>query len=174
MKVPSLDSASISVALSDTCDVDLLASGEGIDGYHCTRLKCGAIIESELLQMTLGSNSRLFEVTKLSLVYILLGHVLECKLNRIVAVTLDGLLLCYHARACFNQGYGNHIAFFVEDLSHTQLLTDNAFFHFFLLIGYWLTVLNFHLSANRQLDHEAVVIYGISTRRDLKLPIWVN
>ena len=139
VEIPSLDSAGVSVTLGNTCDIDLLALGEGIDGYYRANFKCGAIVKAEFLEMTLRCNACLLKVTKLCLVRILL-YILVCELYSVVAVVLDGLLLCYHARTCFNQGYGYYVAFGIEDLGHTQLSADNAFFHVFLH-SYWLTVL---------------------------------
>ena len=115
-EIPSLDCAGVSVALGNTCDVDLLACGEGIDGYYRTCLVCARVFKSEFLEMLLGGDAGLLKVAKLCLGEVLFLSIFVCKLNRCIAIVFDGLLLCYRARTCFNQGYGYYVAFFVEDL----------------------------------------------------------
>ena len=54
----------------------------------------------------------------------------KAELQSIVSVIFDSLLLCDNARTCLNDRHGNNISLFVENLSHTDFLSDNTLFHF--------------------------------------------
>ena len=128
-EVPSLDSAGVTVALGHTCYVDLLANGEGFDRYDITYVVAGAIFKAELLEMSLGGKSVLCEMSDLSLGCVLVFAILKAELYGIVAVLFSGLLLRYYAGTSLDYRYRNDVSDLVENLSHTDLLTDNALFH---------------------------------------------
>ena len=139
VQVPSLNCAGVSAALRRTGYVDLVASGEGIDSDEVANV-CGAIIKAEFLKMLLHGNACFFEMSDLGFCQMLCLNFCKAKLQSIVAVLFNGLLLCYYARTSFDNGYGNDVSNFVENLRHTELFTDNSLFHFvFPPVNYWLT-----------------------------------
>ena len=131
--VPSLDSTGVTAALCSACNVDLIACGEGIGGHYVANVTILCIIKAELLEMSCRLNARLLEVSCHRLGHELFANVAERELNCGISVVLDCLLLHNGAGAGFNYGNRDHKSVFVEDLGHTQLLSDDSFFHFFLL-----------------------------------------
>ena len=61
-------------------------------------------------------------------------YVAVAQLKCCIAVVLNSLLLYNDAGAGFHYCYRNNFSCLVEDLSHTDLLTDNAFLHFLFLL----------------------------------------
>ena len=57
------------------------------------------------------------------------AYIAETELNSLITVIFGGLLLNYRAGSRFNKSYGDHVSVFGEDLSHSQFLSDDAFFH---------------------------------------------
>ena len=82
-------------------------------------------------------------MTDLCLRHVLFLDFSERELNCVVAVILDRLLLCHRAGAGFNNGHRYNASVFKEDLGHTELLANNAFFHFLLQL--LVDVLDFRL-----------------------------
>ena len=68
-------------------------------------------------------------MTQLRLGELALGHVLVAQLNGVVAVLLLGLLLHDGAGARLDDGDRDHVARFIEDLRHADLLADDGLFH---------------------------------------------
>ena len=131
--VPSLDRAGVSASLRDAGNVDLFACDEGIGGHHVSEIEISGVLEAELLQVFLRGNSCLFEMSLCGFARMLILRILECELHSFVTVGLGGLLLCYAAGAGLDNRNGDNESVFVENLGHAQLLSDDSFFHDFLL-----------------------------------------
>ena len=134
VQIPTLDCAGVTATLGDARDVDLVACGEGIGGDHVTNVECGAILQTELLQILLQSNACLLEMTLLGLGQMLFLNILEAELNGVIAVFFRSLLLCNNTGAGCDYRDRDHVSGLVEDLRHTDLLTDNTLFHFCFLL----------------------------------------
>ena len=90
--------------------------------------------------MLLHRNARFLEVTLIRFGQVLLLDIHKAKLQSVVAILLNGLLLCDDARANLDNGYRNDVSFFIENLRHADLFTDHSLFHFRNPpVNYWLT-----------------------------------
>ena len=110
-------------------NVNLVACCEHIGLEDIAYVNVCNALETELLEYLLGSNIVLCEVTLHSLVDSLCLYVTEADLNSLIAVIFDRLLLCDYTRTCFNDCYGDYVTLFVEDLRHTDFLSDKTLFH---------------------------------------------
>ena len=141
---PSLYYAGVSATLGDSGDVDLFACCKDVSGDGIANVKSGDILETELLQVALGCESVLLEVTNLCLSELSFCDISEAELNSVVAVlTLCSLLLNDGAGTCLDDSYGNGVSVFVENLCHSDFLTDNAFDHFEIFLLFQLLVDSF-------------------------------
>ena len=125
----TLDSALVAVTLADTGDVDVVAFLEGSGGDNVANVQFVAVLQTELFQVSHGSNACLAGVAQLGLAQLALGNFFVTELYGCIAFLLNGLLLHDHAGACFDDSYGNDFASLVEDLRHADLLADDGFLH---------------------------------------------
>ncbi len=128
---PSLDNAGIAAALGDARDIHSVAGREGVGRYDIADVHGICVVKLELLQMLFHRHARFREVTFFRFVELSLNNVLKAELNAGITVFLDGFLLRDHAGSGFDDGNRNDVSNFVENLCHTDFLSDDTFFHFF-------------------------------------------
>ena len=134
MVAPSLHRTGISAAFRNAGNVDLFACGEGIGGHYVTNVHIGSAIKTELFQVSLCGNARLLVMTRSRLCNQLFSDVLEAELYGIVSIVFRSLFLHYGAGTCLDHRYGDRCTVVREDLGHTQLSSDDSFFHRFFLL----------------------------------------
>ena len=83
-------------------------------------------VQVELAQILLGSHTRLVQVAHLGLGQLALGDILEAQLHSGVAFLLGSLLLDDGAGTRLDNGDGDDLAVFVEDLRHTDFLANDC------------------------------------------------
>ena len=126
------------MSLGRTGNVDLIAYGEGFDRYDVADRISRAIVKTEFLEVFLHRKTVLFKMSRLGFCGLLCFCIHKTELYGFVAVLVGSLALCDNAGTCLNHRYRDDVSDFVEDLSHTDLFTDNSFFHFSscgLLVG---------------------------------------
>ena len=114
--------------------VKMAVEDAGISLDDVADVHLSSLLQAELLQMALGVDAGLLEVTCLGLGQLVLLDILEAQLHGGVAVGLDGLLLGDHAGACFHDGNRDDLAGLIEDLGHAHFLADDCFLHFGFLL----------------------------------------
>ena len=128
---PSLDNAGIAAAFGDARDIHSVAGRECVGSNDIADVHGIRVVKSEFFQMLLHGHARFREVTFFRFVELSLNNVLKAELNAGIAVLLDGLLLRDHTGSGFDDGYRNDVSDLVENLCHTDLLSDDTLFHFF-------------------------------------------
>ena len=102
-----------------------LLEGVGLDDVAGVELS--GVLQVELAQVLLGGHASLVQVAHFGLGELPLGNVLIAQLNGVVAVLFGSLLLNDHAGTRLDNGDGDHLAVFVEDLRHANFLADDCF-----------------------------------------------
>ena len=97
---------------------------DGADFVAC------CVVKLEFLDVTVGFDARLPEMTELRLGDELFADGLERHLDRFVTIVLNGFDLGDGAGTCQNDRHGDHGAIFEEELSHADFLSKNCLFHF--------------------------------------------
>ena len=129
--VVALDSAGKTFTLAGAADINDVALSECIGLYDVADVETRDIVKSEFLQSSLECYVSLLEVACEGLVYPLGSDVAEAELYCLVTVVLDCLLLNDYAGACLTNGNGNDLSRLIEDLCHTDLLSDDTLLHFY-------------------------------------------
>ena len=123
----ALDGALIAVALAGAGHVHKVALFEGVSLDDVADVQLGRVLKVELAQVLLGADGCLVQVAHLGLGQLTLGDILVAQLNGRIALFLDSLLLNDRAGTRLDDGDGDHLAVFVEDLRHADFLADDCF-----------------------------------------------
>ena len=128
--VPSLDNALIAMTLGDAGHVNMIACGEQVSLDLSTDFEVSSIVELKFLEMLLGRNACLLEMTEFRLGQLFLSDIAVSQLHGNIAIVFDCLLLSDDTGTRFNNGNGDHAAGLIEDLGHAHFLADDCFLHF--------------------------------------------
>ena len=120
----TLDVALGALALGSAGDVQSCAFLEVCDGDDLSDFIGFAFFGAELRQDFLGADASLFEVTSHGLGDSVCFLIFKSDLNSFVAVVLHGLDLGDCLRTRFDDGYGDDVAFFGEDLRHADFSSE--------------------------------------------------
>ena len=124
---PALDDALVAVALGGAGHVYEVTLLEGVGLDDVAGVELSGVLQVELAQVLLGGHASLVQVAHFGLGELPLGNVLIAQLNGVVAVLFGSLLLNDHAGTRLDNGDGDHLAVFVEDLRHANFLADDCF-----------------------------------------------
>ena len=124
--VPALHNALVAVTLGGAGHVNKVALVERVGLNDVADVQLGGVLQVELAQVLLGSHARLVQVAHLGLGQLALGDILEAQLHSGVAFLLGSLLLDDGAGARLDNGDGDDLAVFVEDLRHTDFLANDC------------------------------------------------
>ena len=124
---PALDDALIAVTLAGAGHVHKVALFEGVSLDDVADVQFGGVIQVELTQVLLGGHASLVQVAHFGLGQLPLGNVLIAQLNSLIAFLIGSFLLDDGAGTRLDDGDGDDLAVFVEDLRHANLLADDCF-----------------------------------------------
>ena len=123
----ALNGALVAVALAGAGDVHKVALFEGVGLDDVADIQLGSVFQVEFAQILLGGHASLVQVAQFGLGQLPLGNILKAQLDRLIAFLLGSLLLNDGAGTRLNDGDGNDLAVFVEDLRHANFLADDCF-----------------------------------------------
>ena len=122
----ALDDALEAFALRLADHVDRVARLEDVDLHFVADIRVAVV--RQLDERPHRRDSRLLEVAALRAGHPPVGDLLhQSDLDGIVAILLGSLLLHDEARSGLNHGHGDEYTVLLEDLSHSDLLTDDSF-----------------------------------------------
>ena len=141
MAVETLDRSGEAVTLADSAYVDHVAVLECVSLDQVADIEGVHVVEFELAEDFLVADISLVEVPLHGFVCFLYACIAKSKLQCAIAVCFDSLLLNDRARACLDDCHGNDLTVLIEQLGHTDFLSDNTFLHecippFRLLAGF--------------------------------------
>ena len=141
--VMPLDGTCKTFTLAGTADIHAVTDCKCISLNNIAYVQSVAVVQTEFLQCLLRCNISLCKVTFFRLVESLRLYIAVTHLYCCISVVFHGLLLHDGARTSFYNGNRNDFAIFIENLGHTDLLTDNCLLHIrFPPVGYWLICIN--------------------------------
>ena len=124
---PALDDALIAMTLAGAGHVHKVTLFEGVSLNDVADVQLGGVIQVELTQVLLGGHASLVQVAHFGLGQLPLGNVLIAQLNSLIAFLIGSFLLDDGAGTRLDDGDGDDLAVFVEDLRHANLLADDCF-----------------------------------------------
>ena len=125
----ALYNACVAVALAGAGNVDLIAGCEDVCLQNVADVELCRVFELELFKVLEHADAVLLQMAGFGLGDVLLGNFFVTELDGFIAFLFCGHLLGHDAGACLDDGHGDDLAHFVEDLRHADLLADNGFLH---------------------------------------------
>lgn len=123
-------------ALRCADNIDLLPFLEVCDLQNVANLQFARLVCTDFNQFRKGFYTRLFQMPKFGFCHARFFLRAKTDLNGFVAVALSGFNLSYRAWTRFNNSNRNQRVVCVENLSHTQFLTNKYYAHS-ILRGRW-------------------------------------